>query len=223
MSRVAEALRNLRTSVLSSNVDKVPEIVMVTSSMACEGKTSVSIALAISLAALEKKVLLVECDIRRRTFVEYFDPHDKGGLISVLSGNSVFEDCLYRDQALGCDVLFSDTPTINSMDLFSSYKFKEFLKEMRTKYDMIILDTPPVLIVSDARVIAPLVDATLFVARWNKSSIKNVREGIRSLESTGAKITGLIMSQVSMKGQRAYSGRSNPYFDKAASNYYVEN
>jgi len=223
LSRAAEAMRNLRTSVLLSNVDKVPEIVMVTSSTAGEGKTTVSIALAASVAALEKKVLLVECDIRRRTFLEYFEAHDKPGLVSVLSGNSIFEDCLFKDKVLGCDVLFSDTPKINSVDLFSSYRFKEFLQEMRTKYDMVILDTPPVLIVSDARVIAPLVDATLFVARWNNTSLKNVRDGLRSLEDIRAKATGLVLSQISLKGLKTYSSRSDPTFDRAASHYYVEN
>jgi len=223
LSRAAEAMRNLRTSVLLSNVDKVPEIVMVTSSAAGEGKTTVSLALAASVAALEKKVLLVECDIRRRTFLEYFGTHDEPGLVSVLSGNSVFEECLYKDKTLGCDVLFSDKPTINSVDLFSSYKFKEFLQEMRTKYDMVILDTPPVLIVSDARVIAPLVDATLFVARWNKTTLKNVQDGLRSLEDIRAKATGLVLSQVSLKGLKAYGSRSDPLFDRAANHYYVEN
>jgi len=222
LSRAAEAMRNLRTSVLLSNVDKVPEIVMVTSSTAGEGKTTVSLALAASVAALEKKVLLVECDIRRRTFLEYFGAHDEPGLVSVLSGNSEFKDCLHKDKVLGCDVLFSDKPTINSVDLFSSYKFKEFLQEMRSRYDMVILDTPPVLIVSDARVIAPLVDATLFVARWNKTSLKNVRDGLRALEDIRAKATGLVLSQVSLKKMKAYGSRSDPHFDKAAVHYYVE-
>jgi len=222
LSRAAEAMRNLRTSVLLSNVDKVPEIVMVTSSAAGEGKTTVSLALAASVAALEKKVLLVECDIRRRTFLEYFGSHDEPGLVSVLSGNSVFEECLYKDKALGCDVLFSDKPTINSVDLFSSYKFKEFLQEMRTKYDMVILDTPPVLIVSDARVIAPLVDATLFVARWNKTTLRNVQDGLRALEDIRAKATGLVLTQISLKRMKAYGRRSDPLFDRAANHYYVE-
>ncbi len=165
----------------------------------------------------------MEWDIGRRTSLEYFESHDEPGLVSVLSGTSVFEECLYKDKALGCDVLFSDTPTINSVDLFSSYKFKEFLQEMRTKYDMVILDTPPVLIVSDARVIAPLADATLFVARWNKTTLKNVQDGLRSLEDIRAKVTGLVLSQISLKRMKAYGSRSDPLFDRAANHYYVEN
>ncbi len=223
LSRAAEAFRNLRASVLMSNVDRPPEVVMVTSSTPGEGKTTVSLALAASFAALDKKVLLVECDIRRRTFLEFFGPHEAPGLVSVLSGESGFELCLFKDETLGCHVLFSDTPTINSVDLFSSNKFKDFLQEMRTKFDMVILDTPPVLVVSDARVIAPLVDATLFVARWNSTSLKNVRDGLRSLEDIRAKATGLVLSQVSLKDLKKYGHRKDPNLDKIAAKYYVEN
>ncbi len=223
LSRAAEAFRNLRASVLMSNVDRSPEIVMVTSATPGEGKTTVSLALAASFAALDKKVLLVECDIRRRTFLEYFGPHEAPGLVSVLSGESGFELCLFKDETLGCHVLFSDTPTINSVDLFSSNKFKDFLQEMRTKFDMVILDTPPVLVVSDARVIAPLVDATLFVARWNSTSVRNVRDGLRSLEDIRAKATGLVLSQVSLKDLKKYGNRKDPNLDKIAAKYYVEN
>ncbi len=223
LSRAAEAFRNLRASVLMSNVDRPPEVVMVTSSTPGEGKTTVSLALAASFAALDKKVLLVECDIRRRTFLEFFGPHEAPGLVSVLSGESGFELCLFKDETLGCHVLFSDTPTINSVDLFSSNKFKDFLQEMRTKFDMVILDTPPVLVVSDARVIAPLVDAILFVARWNSTSLKNVRDGLRSLEDIRAKATGLVLSQVSLKDLKKYGNRKDPNLDKIAAKYYVEN
>ncbi|MEY8120411.1 Wzz/FepE/Etk N-terminal domain-containing protein [Falsihalocynthiibacter sp. BN13B15] len=222
-SRVAESIRNLRTSLLSSNVGRAPKVVMVTSATAGEGKTSVSLALAASVSALQKKVLLVECDIRRRTFGEYFRSQNEPELISALSSNSALEECTFhRDKALGCDVLSVYAPTLNSIDLFSSNKFKEFLLDMRTKYDVVILDTPPVLIVSDARMIAPLVDATLFVARWNKTPLTNVQDGLRSLENIGAKVTGLVMTQISMKGLRAYSNRSAPSFSKSANKYYIE-
>ncbi len=222
MSRAAEALRSLRTSLLLSNMDRTPEVVMITSAMAGEGKTTVSLALAGSLANLEKKVLLVECDVRRRTFAEFFGQKRDIGLISVLSGQAELADCLYQDETLGYDVLFSDDHPINAVDVFSSHRFKKFLDDMREKYDVVILDTPPVLIVSDACVVAPLTDATLFVAQWNKTSVKNVRDGLRALEDIGVKAVGLVLSQISLDGMRAYRPKSDPLFDREAQKYYHE-
>ncbi len=156
------------------------------------------------MAGLGKKVLLVECDVRRRTLVEYFRAEPRPGLVSVLAGNSRFEDAVYHDPEIDCDILFADTPNINAADLFSSERFKTFLDEKRAQYDMVVLDTPPVLIVSDARVIGKLADAILFVVRWDKTSRKEVLEGIRSLESLGLKVTGLVLSRISRKGLRQY-------------------
>ena len=222
LSRTAEAFRNLRTSLLLSNVDKTPKVIMITSATAGEGKSTVTVGLASSFAGMDKKVLLVECDIRRQTFTEYFGKQREHGLISVLAGQAEIHDCLHHDTEIGCDILFADSPTVNSVDLFSSDKFRELLHDAAEEYDIVLLDTPPVLIVSDARVIAPLTDARLFVAQWNKTTAKNVQRGLQSLEEIGARATGLVMSRVSLKGMRSYSDRSDPSYNQNSSAYYHE-
>lgn len=120
----AEAIRNLRTSVMLSNVDRPPQVIMLTSSIPGEGKTTLSLALAQSFSGLDKKVLLIEGDLRRLVFSEYFSGNDyKQGLISVLSGDSSLQDTVRRIDVVGTDVLLGEKTQANVADLFASEKF----------------------------------------------------------------------------------------------------
>ena len=203
-SAAAEAVRNLRTSVLLSNVDNPPKVIMVTSSLPKEGKTTVSLGLAQNFVGMGRKVLLLEGDIRRRVFSQYFDLKDDAGLLSVLSGDKTFDEVLQRDDVFGADVIVGEKSTTNAADVFSSERFREFLKEARERYDIVIIDTPPVLVVPDARVIAGLVDATLYVVRWDATARSQVRDGLRQFEMGGIQVTGLALSQIDPKGMKRY-------------------
>lgn len=203
-SAAAEAVRNLRTSTLLSNVDHPPQVIMSTSSIPGEGKTTQSISLAQNLSGLGKRVLLVEGDIRRRVFAEYFDIKGKRGLLSVLSGQSqLAEVAVYNDQ-LGADILVGEKSQTNAADVFSSDAFKNFLALARQQYDYIIIDTPPVLVVPDARVIGQSVDAILYTVRWDSTTKRQVSQGIKSFASVGLRITGLVLGQISPRGMKRY-------------------
>ncbi len=206
-SNAAEAVRNLRTSLMLSNVDEPPQVILSTSSVPSEGKTTQSILLAQNFAALGRKVLLVEGDMRRRVFEQYFDIKSKEGfhsLVTVLTGGVSLEQAVAHDATLGVDVLVSDKSSVNAADLYSSTKFSELLAAMRSQYDTVIIDTPPVLVVPDARVIAPQVDAVMYTVRWDYTHKGQVREGIRMLESVGVRVNGLVLGQVDPKGLRRY-------------------
>ncbi|PKP83664.1 MAG: chain-length determining protein, partial [Alphaproteobacteria bacterium HGW-Alphaproteobacteria-2] len=159
-SVVAEAVRNLRTSLLMSNIDRPPQVIMITSSLPGEGKTAISLGLALNMNSLGKRVLLIEGDIRRRAFARYFATGETRSLIEAMTNPAILE-CggeLHND-VLGVDLLTGTKVAVNAADLFASQSFGEFMAAARTNYDYILIDTPPVLVVPDARVIGRHADA----------------------------------------------------------------
>jgi succinoglycan biosynthesis transport protein ExoP len=217
-SAAAEAIRNLRTSVLLSDIDNPPQVIMFTSSIPGEGKTTQSLALTQNLTGLGKKVLLVEGDIRRRVFTEYFDVIARAGLISVLSGENTLADAVIPIPELGADILVGEKAKTNAADIFSSDRFANFLKEAREHYDYIIIDTPPVLAVPDARIIGQSVDAIVYTVKWDSTTHRQVREGIKSFEDVNIRLAGLVLSQISARGMKKYGygdsyGAYSAYYD----------
>lgn len=221
-SAVAEAVRNLRTSALLSNVDNPPQVIMFTSSIPGEGKTTSSIALALNLAGLGKKVLLVEGDIRRRTFNQYFETADRKGLLSVLSGEAKLEDVVLHEDDLGFDVLLGEKSNTNAADVFSSEKFHQFVTDLRKQYDYILIDTPPVLVVPDARVIGSSVDAILYSVKWDVTPKGQVDQGLRMFETVNLRVTGLVLNQIDPRKMKryGYGGKYGGYYGYDAKGYY---
>jgi len=203
-SAAAEAIRNLRTSMLLADLDNPPQVIMSTSSIPGEGKTTQSIAIAQNLSGLGAKVLLLEGDLRRRVFSQYFDRPNQKGFLSVLSGEVALEDALVHDSEIQADLLFGEKSSINAADVFSSSKFSDFIDILRDHYDYIIIDTPPVLAVPDARVIGQSVDAILYTVKWDSTSHRQVLDGLKSFESVNLKVSGLVLSQIDKRGMKRY-------------------
>ncbi|WP_254695448.1 polysaccharide biosynthesis tyrosine autokinase [Oceanicola sp. D3] len=220
-SNTAEAYRNLRTSLMLSNVDNPPKVIVSTSALPGEGKTTNSIAIAQNLIGMGKKVLLMEGDIRRRTLSQYFDDLPKRGLVSVLSGDSSLDDVITQTEASGIDLLAGEQTSANAADLFTSDKFRDLITDLRGKYDAIILDTPPVLIVPDARIIAMQADAVLFTVKWDATSQAQVKEGLKLFRQSDQKVTGLVLSQINPKGMKRYGyGGKYGAYSAYGSGYY---
>ena len=215
----SEAVRNLRTSILATNFQTPPQVIMLTSSVPSEGKTTQSIALAQQLSALGKSVLLIEGDVRRRVFQHYFSLQGKQGLLSVISGNRDLEELVHIDERLGIDVLAGEASEINAADLFESAQFARFMRIVCHQYDHIVIDTPPVLAVPDARVIGRYADAILYVVRWDYTNAHQVSEGLAQFETSGLRVSGLVLSQIDPKGMKRYGYSS--YYGSAGSSYYT--
>lgn len=219
-SAVAEAIRNLRTSILMSNIDTPSQVIVSTSSIPGEGKTTLAIALALNLAGQKKKVMLIEGDIRRRTFTEYFpEAHANAGLLSVISGAVPLSQAVWRHPTANFDILMGEWRNVNAADVLSSRGFAELIKFLRGKYDYIIIDTPPVLVVPDARIISTLADAILYMVKWDSTTRSQVDEGLKQFRHMNVPVTGLVLSQVNAKGMQRY-GFSNEH--GAYSNYAKE-
>lgn len=202
----AEAVRNLRTSVLLSDVGNPPQIIGTSSSVPGEGKTTMSLSLAQNFTGMGKKVLIIEGDIRRRVFGQYLNSTQQEGLITVLSGEKTLEEVILKDDRVGhgTDILIGENSSVNAADLFSSAAFSKLIAEVREKYDTIIIDTPPVLVVPDARIVAQHVDAMLFVVAWDRTPKSQVTAALHMFEASGQKISGLVLNQINPKGMRNY-------------------
>lgn len=217
----AEAIRNLRTSILLSNPDNQPQVIMSTSSVPGEGKTTQSLTLAQNMAGLGKRVLVLEGDIRKRIFAEYFDIRDKAGFIAVMSGQIALKDAIFQHDDMGIDILIGEQSMVNATDIFSSIKFKDFMSDLRTKYDFIVIDTAPVLAVPDARVIGQHADAIIYSVLWDSTTKTQVKQGVSMLTSVGLNITGLVLGQVNAKQMKKY-GHAGQYGYDDAGGYYDE-
>jgi len=221
-SPFSEAIRNLRTSILLSNVDEPPKVIMLTSSVPNEGKTTIALSLSENLCKIGKKVLLIEADIRRRTFNQYFDVNVETSLVeSVTAGGSGAIAVSDSMSVKGLDMVFGGKTAINAADFFSSDKFESYIERARAQYDYVIIDTPPVLVVPDARIIGRHSDAIVYCVHWDKTPKAQPVNGIRSLEGINLKVHSLILSQIDPAGMKRYGyGESYGGYAKGGSGYY---
>lgn len=200
----SEAVRNLRGSVISMAGNR-RVVLMLSSAMPGEGKTTIALALARSLSALGKSVLLVDADMRLRTIGTHFPGLKKSdGLASAIAERDPLSELVVSSEALGVDLLFSGWTSQNAADLFSSQNFRRILLDAKKSYQFTIIDTPPVLVVPDAKLIAPHVDLAYLVVRWNWTSKWQFTEAVRELLMTKTVLNGCVLSQIDPKGMRKY-------------------
>ncbi|WP_415919279.1 polysaccharide biosynthesis tyrosine autokinase [Tateyamaria sp. SN6-1] len=216
-SAAAEAYRNMRTSLMLSHVDTPPQVIAVTSSVPGEGKTTNALALAQNYLGLGKRVLFIEGDIRRRALHRHFDHVPHHGIVSVLDGAMTLQEAVFRTAGFDADVLCGEATGKNAADVFSSDRFASLIRDARDAYDVIIIDTPPILVVPDARIIAEVADAVVFTVQWDKTGQAQVEESLRLFGTSGQRVTGLVLSQISQRGMKqsaygAYAGYGSPYY-----------
>ena len=220
-SAFAEALRSILTVVHFSNPDEIPKVIMVTSSVPKEGKSSFVLSFATLVAKSGKKVLLIDADMKRPTIAKNLKKEFEFGLSDLLMGTATAEQVISQDERTGFDFIQSHPNTVNSHNLLGSNKMKTFLDNMRGKYDMIIVDTPPVMAISDCIVLSGIVDTALFVIRWQKTPCEIVKTAIKQLSAFNVNIAGVVLSRVDMEKQSKYSYGDKGNYYKNYSEYYA--
>ena len=204
-SAAVEAIRNLRTSIMMSMRAAGSHVLLSTSSVPGEGKTTQAVSLAHNYATLGKKVLLVECDLRRRTLDNYFSvPAAKEGLSALAMGEARLEDCIVRSSISGLDVLLSQEMEINAADFFLSAEFEALIAKLRETYEIIILDAPPVLAVTDSRILGRLSDMILFSVAWDRTDRDQLAAALAEFDAFDRSMIGLVLSRIDARGMRRY-------------------
>lgn len=194
-SLLAEKYRNLRTSIEYSSVDKKLQTIVVTSSEKDEGKSTVSANLAYVLAQGEKKVLIVDCDLRKPTVHRKFELSNQIGLTEVLVEKVEIDKAIQKLE-YGVDVLTSGMLPPNPAEIVDSKAVESLFEYFKTIYDYIIIDTPPVGIVTDGVVLAGKADGVILVVRANKTKDTSVMDGYNELKKVNANVLGTVINVV---------------------------
>ncbi|MDH5392517.1 MAG: polysaccharide biosynthesis tyrosine autokinase [Gammaproteobacteria bacterium] len=190
-----ESMRFLRTNLEGGELKiKHRGVIIITGPTPNAGKSFMSVNLACLYAELGQKVLLVDADVRKGVQHRFFNCDNKKGLSEYLSGNLAFSDVVKPTDMPGLDVITSGKCPSNSSVLMSSYKLKDLFEEAKTKYDVILVDTPPVLSITDATIIAKHSDRLMVVVRSGLTTMEEVSICWRKLTQSGKKPTGLVMS-----------------------------
>ena len=222
-SAYGEAIRTLRTALLLSRVDNPPKTVLVTSSIPGEGKTSIALSLAATAARSAQKAIIIDCDLRHSTLHNYLDHPNQLGLGDYLAGLATLEDVIEIDPRSGVHFITGGNRAPNPTDLLGSAEMKKLIRQLSQIYDLVVLDTPPLLAVSDALVLVRQVDRSLFVVRWEKTRRESAITGLRALVEAGGRLAGVLLSQVDMRKHAQYDFADSAYsYYGNYKNYYTE-
>lgn len=210
-SPITEAYRMLRTNLYFSGIDTKNQIIEVTSSDQAEGKTTTTINLALTLAQDGKKVLLIDCDLRKPRVHRYFYVDNHMGLTNLIVEGYEHTDIYYESDDLPSLHLVASGPLPpNPSEILGSKKMADYLNSLRSMYDYIIVDTPPVGRVTDGVVLAPVVDGVLLTVASGQSQAQITKRAKGLLDQVGANILGVVLTKVSKKnsgyGYEAYGG-----------------
>ena len=202
---IAEAFRKLRTNLQFLSVDNPPRVIVVTSSMPSEGKSTTAINLALALAEAEHNVVLVDGDMRRPTLHRYLDLIGPVGFSSVLSGRASLDEALQKTRFSGLTVLTSGAVPPNPSELLGSQSARKLLSELRARFDYVIVDSTPLLAVTDAAILAAGADGVLIMARYGQTRRDQLIHAMGNLESVGAPLLGAVFTLMPTRGSSSYS------------------
>jgi len=221
LSAYSESLRTVRTAIHFSNVDNPPKTVMVTSSGPGEGKTTFCLSLARSLATSGNKILLIDADLRRPRIARLLEIAANGkDLSAILTGKYNFEDVVRQDQLVaGLDIIPAFGRAPNAQDLLGSKQMKKLVKELSKKYDLVLIDTPPILAVTDAAMVARVVDTSLFLVKWASTSRETVTQALRQLRGLDCRVAGAVLNQVNLNELASYG---DGYYNHRYHEYYAD-
>jgi succinoglycan biosynthesis transport protein ExoP len=190
-----------------------PRVIMVTSALPREGKSVFAAAFARNSAAAGWRVLLIECDFGCPTLAAQFHLQPRAGLSDVLNGDTLGDnDDLFAKPEPGLHVMTAGHAKGHSQELLASDRMTELVASLRTRYDLVLLDTPPVLPVADALVLAQQADATLLVVQWEKTKRGAIQDAMRLLNGSGARILGAVMTRIDRRTAAICGGRMSYAF-----------
>jgi capsular exopolysaccharide synthesis family protein len=208
-SSAAEAYRVLRTSVLLSSVDNPPKLLLVTSGKPGEGKTTTAVNMAISLSQLGNSVVIVDCDLRKPSVHKVLGVEHSTGLSTYLSRDVKLVDVMHKLPIPNLWVMPCGPIPPNPAEMISSLKMKKLLRTLAENFDHVIIDSPPLLKVTDPVILSTLVDGVILVVHSGKSTREMLRRTRQELAIVGGKVFGVVLNNVDVKREAYYEYYGN--------------
>ncbi|GMK49108.1 MULTISPECIES: CpsD/CapB family tyrosine-protein kinase [Paenibacillus] len=205
-SPISEAYRTLRTNLQYAETDRPLQLLMVTSAGPEEGKSTTIMNLAVTYAQMERRTILVDADLRKPTSHYNFGLSNRTGLSHVLSGQADLSEVIKETRIKGLDVLPSGPVPPNPSELLGSSRMEELLGKLREQYDMVLIDTPPVLAVADAQVVANKCDGVLLVVNARTGKKQHAIKAKNALQFVQARIVGIALNQTAHR-------EAGPYYE----------
>ena len=204
-SQVAEQFRSLRTNIEFSFVGYEIKSIVVTSSLPGEGKSTIVSNLAVTMASSGKRVVIVDCDLRKPTIHKMFSMSNSKGLTNILVQNREIEESVITTNIPNLYVIPSGPLPPNPSELLGSKNMKEILNELTNSFDMVLIDTPPVLYISDAQILSALSQGTIIVISYGKSEKIALLNAKEKIEKVGGKILGVVINKIPDISNGSYS------------------
>lgn len=204
LSLVAEQFRTLRTNIQFASIEKEMQILMVTSSAPSEGKSTTAANLAVVFAQQDKKVLIIDADLRKPTMHETFRIENTTGLTNTLSKQQAVNNAIKATQIQNLDVLTSGPLPPNPAELLGSAAMNDVISTLKEQYDYLIIDTPPVLAVTDAKILASQCDGIMLVIQSGKTEIDSAKKAKEALVNAQGNVIGAILNGQKQKKHQYY-------------------
>ena len=213
----SEAIKSIRTNLTFASIDKPIKVILNSSAEAGDGKSFVSSNLAVAYAQVNKNVLIIDCDLRRGRLHEVFEVMNltSGGysnLILNYSDDVKLDKYILPTNIKGVDILTTGPTPPNPVELLGSENNRRLMKVLRKKYDIIILDCPPVLGLSDALILTQFSDANLLTFSIKKTKKENIERAIKTFDTANAKVTGVVVNKATMSKNGYYGYYYNDYY-----------
>jgi capsular exopolysaccharide synthesis family protein len=220
-SPFGEAVRSLRTAMLLTGSGPAAKSILLTSSVPSEGKTSMAMCLARVHARSGRRTLIIDCDLRRPRLHELTGIANEAGLSDILMQERTLHEVIHTDQRSGAEFVMAGPPVPDPAALLASERMRELLRDVGARYDLVLLDSPPILSVSDARVLSQMADKSVFLVQWGKTRRNDVMMGVKQMIEAGADLAGLVLNRVDVKRHAQYGYRdSGHYYDDKYTKYY---
>ncbi len=221
MSQLAENIRALRTTLLLSGTGTPPKVIAVTSSSSSEGKSSLTSMLGTIWARSEQRVIVVDSDSRHPRVHQMFSISNERGVLAVLADRVDLDDAIVRDPKTQVDILPTEQSPRDAVNQFEPAAVQAMFARLREKYDVILVDTPPVLSVADTRIVSKFADTVLYAVRWRRTPRDAVRQGIEQLYRDNINVAGVVVTQVNFRKLSEYGYRGETY-RTGDSRYYLD-
>lgn len=222
-SAYSEALRTIRTGIQLTSADNPHRTVVVTSSVPGEGKTTTAISLSAASAVSGARTLIIDCDMRQPSMHVNLGVENDVGLSEFLSGQRSLKEVVRVEPRTGLYYILAGRRPPSPTDLLGGLRMQRLLQQLGDAFEMVVMDTPPIMAVSDALLLVRSADATLFVVRWEKTRRDVATAGIKMVYEAGARLAGLVLTQVDLRRHAQYDYTdSHAYYYRGYKRYYSE-